>query len=67
MTLIIDERTDKVGFRNIEFDAKKGFLINGKHVKLNGVCLHHDGGCVGAAGAARNLETPPCKAKGYGC
>ena len=42
---IIDERTDKVGFRNIEFDAKKGFLINGKHVKLNGVCLHHDGGC----------------------
>ena len=46
---IIDERTDKVGFRNIEFDAKKGFLINGKHVKLNGVCLHHDGGCVGAA------------------
>ena len=40
---IIDERTDKVGFRNIEFDAKKGFLINGKHVKLNGVCLHHDG------------------------
>ena len=46
---VIDERTDKVGFRNIEFDAKKGFLINGKHVKLNGVCLHHDGGCVGAA------------------
>ena len=46
---VIDERTDKVGFRNIKFDAKKGFLINGKHVKLNGVCLHHDGGCVGAA------------------
>ena len=46
---VIDERTDKVGFREITFDAKKGFLINGRREKLNGVCLHHDGGCVGAA------------------
>lgn len=47
--VVIDERKDKVGFRAVTFDAKKGFLINGRREKLNGVCLHHDGGCVGAA------------------
>ncbi len=47
--VVIDERTDKVGFRVVAFDAKKGFLINGRREKLNGVCMHHDGGCVGAA------------------
>ena len=46
---VIDETTTTVGFRKIEYDVDKGFFLNGKHVKMNGVCLHHDGGAVGAA------------------
>lgn len=38
-----------VGFRSIEFSPEKGFLLNGKKVKLNGVCEHHDLGCLGSA------------------
>ena len=45
----LEEREMAVGIRSTAFDNKKGFLLNGGQVKLNGVCLHHDGGCVGAA------------------
>jgi beta-galactosidase len=46
---IIDESTTSFGIRNIRYDTNKGFFLNGKHVKMNGVCLHHDAGSVGAA------------------
>lgn len=46
---IADDLTTKFGIRYLEFDKDRGFAINGKHTKLNGVCLHHDGGPVGAA------------------
>ncbi len=45
----IDEVVTTVGIRSIVYDVDKGFLLNGEHVKMNGVCLHHDGGSVGAA------------------
>jgi beta-galactosidase len=45
----VDQYDTSIGIRSIEFDVDKGFLLNGEHVKLNGVCLHGDGGCVGAA------------------
>jgi beta-galactosidase len=45
----IDNFTSVFGIRKIEFDKDKGFFLNGKHVKINGVCLHHDAGCLGAA------------------
>ncbi len=45
----IDEITQKVGFKTAVFTADGGFFLNKKHVKLNGVCLHHDLGCLGAA------------------
>ncbi len=45
----LETREEKVGIRSAVFDHRKGFLLNGEQVKLNGVCLHHDGGCVGAA------------------
>ena len=44
-----DHFTSAFGIRKIEFNVNKGFLLNGKHVKMNGVCLHHDAGCLGAA------------------
>lgn len=45
----VDEVSLSFGIRRIEFDCDRGFLINGRQVKLNGVCIHHDGGSVGAA------------------
>lgn len=38
-----------VGFRDIAFTPDHGLLLNGQPVKLHGVCLHHDLGCLGAA------------------
>lgn len=46
---IIDNYFSTFGIRQLTYDTNKGFSLNGKHVKMNGVCLHHDGGCVGAA------------------
>ncbi|OHB63575.1 MAG: hypothetical protein A2Y77_06500 [Planctomycetes bacterium RBG_13_62_9] len=46
---VVDEATTPFGIRQIEYDVDRGFLLNGEPVKMNGVCLHHDGGCVGAA------------------
>lgn len=46
---ITDEQTTPFGIRDIRYDVNKGFFLNGKQVKMNGVCLHHDAGSVGAA------------------
>jgi len=45
----IDSYISTFGIRKIEYDTDKGFFLNGKHVKMNGVCLHHDAGCLGTA------------------
>ncbi len=48
------EISQRVGFKTVQFDANKGFFLNGRHLKINGACLHHD---QGALGAAVNKET----------
>ena len=53
---IVDEYDTRFGIREAIFDADRGFLLNGEHVKLNGVCLHHDAGPVGAAVPERVWE-----------
>ena len=35
---VVDEATTTTGFRDVRFDAKKGFFLNGKNIKINGVC-----------------------------
>lgn len=45
---VVDVATSAAGFRDVKFDAK-GFFLNGKNLKINGVCEHHDFGCLGAA------------------
>ncbi len=40
---------EMVGIRSFCFDAEKGFFLNGIETKIKGVCVHHDGGCLGAA------------------
>ncbi len=47
--VVIDVQEIIVGFRRVTFDPDEGFFLNGRHVKLNGVCEHHDLGCLGAA------------------
>ena len=44
-----DETRTSFGIRTFYFDANQGFFLNGQNLKLKGVCLHHDGGVVGAA------------------
>ena len=46
---VLDSETVCYGYRTLEFTCDKGFFLNGEHVKLNGVCLHHDLGCLGSA------------------
>ena len=46
---VVDTYETSTGFRDFKFDAKTGFWLNGKNFKLNGVCEHHDFGCLGAA------------------
>lgn len=45
----VDDITTPVGFRNVRFDADKGFFLNGKNMKLKGVCIHDDAGALGSA------------------
>ena len=44
-----DQRCERVGFKSCRFDSEKGFFLNGRSLKLNGVCMHHDQGALGAA------------------
>ncbi len=41
------------GIRDFIFDSKNGFSLNGRSMKLHGVCIHHD---LGALGAAFNIN-----------
>lgn len=45
----IDKAVTATGFRTFTFDANKGFALNGKWMKMKGVCLHHDAGVLGSA------------------
>ncbi|HEY8689605.1 MAG TPA: glycoside hydrolase family 2 TIM barrel-domain containing protein [Chitinophagaceae bacterium] len=46
---IVDDEINPFGIRTAKFEAATGFWLNDKNIKLKGVCLHHDGGAVGAA------------------
>ncbi len=45
----LDNVTETVGFRSFRFDKDKGFFLNGKNMKLKGVCIHDDAGALGVA------------------
>lgn len=46
---VIDRTETRAGIRSLTFDPNKGFALNGKFLKVKGVCIHHDAGCLGAA------------------
>ncbi|MBQ7470865.1 MAG: DUF4982 domain-containing protein [Prevotella sp.] len=45
---VIDHDLMRAGLRTLEFDANRGFALNGRWMKVKGVCLHHDAGVLGA-------------------
>ena len=45
----IDASETTVGIRTIQYDADQGFTLNGKNMKMKGVCIHHDAGVLGSA------------------
>lgn len=64
---LLDTYTTTTGARYFSFDAEKGFSLNGKPMKINGVCMHHDLGCLGAAVNVRALERQLEILKEMGC
>jgi beta-galactosidase len=53
---VLDRYVTPFGIRTIEFNAQKGFFLNGQYLKINGVCNHHDLGALGTAVNVRALE-----------
>jgi len=64
---LVDEVKTPFGIRTIHYDADKGFFLNGRNIKMNGVCLHHDAGCVGAAVPVKVWERRLKILKEMGC
>jgi len=64
---ILDTYTTPLGIRYFNFDADKGFFLNGKHLKILGVCDHHDLGSLGSAINTRALERQLQILKAMGC
>ena len=52
----IDKSQSTFGIRSIKFTTENGFQLNGKTIKINGGCVHHDNGCLGAAAFNRAEE-----------
>jgi beta-galactosidase len=53
---VVDRYETPLGIRTFRFDVDKGFFLNGKPVKIRGVCNHHDLGSLGAAVNTRAIE-----------
>lgn len=64
---VIDVYETTFGIRYFEFNADKGFLLNGEPVKINGVCMHHDLGALGAAVNYRATQRQLEILKAMGC
>lgn len=52
----LDRFVSPFGVRTVVFDAARGLYVNGRHLKLHGVCLHHDLGALGATVSRRATE-----------
>ncbi|WP_050982158.1 glycoside hydrolase family 2 TIM barrel-domain containing protein [Mucilaginibacter paludis] len=64
---VVDQYETRLGIRYFNFDADKGFSLNGKPMKILGVCDHHDLGSLGAAINYRALERQLQILKAMGC
>jgi beta-galactosidase len=64
---IVDRVETPFGIRSIALDADRGFILNGEVVRLQGVCLHHDLGALGAAINPRAIERQLEILRAMGC
>ncbi len=64
---VVDEYITPTGIRKVEFDADKGFILNGKPLKLKGVNMHQDHAGVGAAIPEALMEWRIQQLKAFGC
>ncbi|WP_347840730.1 sugar-binding domain-containing protein [uncultured Draconibacterium sp.] len=64
---VVDSKETTFGIRSFSFDKDKGFFLNRRNLLLKGVCLHHDGGLVGAAVPKGVWERRLKKLKAAGC
>ena len=46
---IIHQTKTRFGIKSVQFDAKEGFFLNGKHIKIQGTNNHQDHACIGSA------------------
>lgn len=63
---VVDIYDTPFGVRTIRFDKDNGFFLNDERVELQGVCLHHDMGCIGTAVHYRALQRELEILKSYG-
>ncbi len=64
---VADDFTTPFGIREIVYDVNKGFLLNGRQVKMQGMCIHHDAGSIGAAVPIGVWERRLKELKDMGC
>jgi beta-galactosidase len=64
---VIDSYDTSIGIRQIAYDVDRGFLLNGQQVKILGMCLHADGGALGAAVPIEVWERRLKLLKAMGC
>jgi beta-galactosidase len=64
---VLDIYETPFGIRSLKFDPNEGLFINGEHLKLQGVCLHHDLGAIGTAFNTRAMERQLQILQSMGC
>ena len=64
---LTDNYETPLGIRYFNFDAEKGFSLNGKPTKILGVCLHHDNGALGAVENIHAVKRKLTLLKEMGC
>jgi hypothetical protein len=62
-----DKIITQVGIRTIKFDPDKGFFLNGKNMKLKGICMHQDAGALGSAVSKEEVSRRLDILKEMGC
>lgn len=63
---ILDEDEFRIGFKDVRYDHEEGFFLNGRSLKINGVCEHHDLGAFGSAFNSEAMERKLIKLKKMG-
>ncbi|WPJ95983.1 glycoside hydrolase family 2 TIM barrel-domain containing protein [Coraliomargarita algicola] len=64
---VVDTTTTRFGFRDVEWKPDTGMWLNGKNIKLQGVCNHQDAGALGAAVPDKVLRFRIEQLKAMGC